>query len=170
MKPLSASTKVGVVVVGYLLAAGVGLLAVWLRRYLTDPVDALASSGMHAWGDLMMFVEVFCIIGLVPTTLALLWLRAVPRFWRGLAFVAVAISLSGPAWLALASVVAPQSFWSVAAPLRVMAMPVGGGLWFVGGVFAPGKRERWILWGAALIEATGFAVTVLVKIVLPLAR
>lgn len=170
MQPLAPSTRIGVVVVGYFLAAAVAFLAVLLRQHFMDPADALASSGMHAWGDVMMFVEVFCIVGLVPTTLALFWLRAVPRFWRGLAFVAVVVALTGPAWLALAAVSAPQSLWAIAAPLRVMAMPVGGGFWFVSGVFAPAKRERWLLWGAALIEATGFVVTVLVKIVVPLAR
>lgn len=170
MKPLAPSTKVGVVIAGYLLSAAVALLAVLLKQYLADPADAQASGGMHAWGDLMLFVEVFCIVGLVPTTIALFWLRAVERFWRALTVTAVAVALTGPVWLVLASVGAPQSFWAVAAPLRVMAMPVCGGFWFVGGVFAPGTRTRWILWGAALIEATGFVVTVLVKIVLPLAR
>lgn len=170
MKPLTSPAKAGVVIVGYLLAASVAVLAVVLRQYFTDPADAQASSGMHAWGDLMLFVEVFCIVGLVPTTIGLFWLRAVRPFWRVLTFVGVGVAFTGPAWLAVAAVASPPSFWITAAPLRVMAMPVLGGFWFAGGVFAPEKRERWMLWGAALIEATGFAVTVLVKIVLPLAR
>jgi len=170
MKPLAPATKASVVIVGYVAAAAIAVLAVLLRQYFEDPVDAQASSGMYAWGDLMMAVEVFCIVGLVPTTLALFWLRAVPGFWRALVLVAVVVSLTGPAWLALASAGAPQSIWALTAPLRVMAMPFGGGFWFVSGVFAPAQRERWMLWGAALIEGTGFAVTVLVKIVLPLAR
>lgn len=96
--------RVGVVLAGYAAA----ILAAWgattLRAALTRGPDAQASAGMFAFGDALLFFGVLLLLALVPTVLALRWLRPVPWFWGGLALLALALAASdvvAAAWLEL---------------------------------------------------------------------
>lgn len=170
MQPLRPRAKCGVVFAGVAIALVAAWSAIAIRqRFASGPAEQ-ASSGMQAFGDLLLGGGVFCLVGVVPLVLALNWLRPVARFWRALAVVALAVAATGPLLLALTFVLPPAAAWTIAVPLRVIVMPALGALWFTSGTFAPEQRERWLLWGAALIEVTGFVTTVLVKVVLPLAR
>jgi len=71
---MSRTAKLGIVIGGYvtawLLASGV----VYVYQLLTDNAVTQASSGMYAFGDLLLFVGMFGILALFPTGLALYFL------------------------------------------------------------------------------------------------
>ena len=77
--------KVALVVTGYVVAVLVaaGVVAVYVA--LTDSPDRQASSGMYAFGDSLLFLAVFGVVGAVPTGAALFYLRSCRRFWPALA-------------------------------------------------------------------------------------
>ena len=54
-----ASASFGVVATGYALAFATACGVLWIWVELTDTPDRVLSSGMHAFGDLMLFVTVF---------------------------------------------------------------------------------------------------------------
>jgi hypothetical protein len=66
--------KIGVVVAGYCASVLIAVAAVALRiKFLSGP-DEEASSGMHAFGDALLFVTVFSVCALVPSGAALFFL------------------------------------------------------------------------------------------------
>jgi len=71
MKPV---LKVAIVAGGYLVAFLMACAAVALHAALTENTSAQASGGMAAFGDLVLFVAVFCAAALVPTGVALFFL------------------------------------------------------------------------------------------------
>lgn len=73
----------GAVVIGGYVAAfafAVAVTATWVAA--TDGPDAQASSGMHAFGDGMLFLAAFGVAALVPTGAALHFLRSSRGFWN----------------------------------------------------------------------------------------
>jgi len=64
-----------------ILAGAVSWIAVAIRQHFTSGPDALASSGMYAFGDLVIGLAVFSVAALVPVALGLYWLRPVAGFW-----------------------------------------------------------------------------------------
>jgi hypothetical protein len=59
--------KLVVVAGGYVAAVVIALVTVWVRNLSIDPAVALASSGMYAFGDALLFVGVFGLLSLIPT-------------------------------------------------------------------------------------------------------
>lgn len=155
---------------GFGLALAAAWVAVEVRQRLTSGPDAQASAGMYAFGDFLLGCAVFCVVGIVPLAAALYWLRPVAVFWRSFSYASVVVALTGPLLLGVIWLSPPGSGLAMLGPLRVLAMPVCGALWFTSGTFAPEKMTRRLLWGAAALEFAGFGATVLAKIVLPLAR
>jgi hypothetical protein len=76
---MKALVKSGVVVAGYVAAVLAASAAVAVRIANTSGPDAQASAGMYALGDSLLFVAVFSAVALVPTGLALWFLR--PYRW-----------------------------------------------------------------------------------------
>jgi hypothetical protein len=66
--------KLGLVIGGYVAACLVASGAVYLNDLLMDPAVLQASSGMSAFGDLILFVGVFGVLALFPTGLLLYFL------------------------------------------------------------------------------------------------
>ena len=66
--------KLGLVTGGYLVACLLASGSVYVYQLLTDNAVAQASSGMYAFGDLLLFLGVFGILALFPTWLALYFL------------------------------------------------------------------------------------------------
>ena len=66
--------KLGLVTGGYLVACILASGSVYVYQLLTDNAVAQASSGMYAFGDLLLFIGVFGILALFPTGLALYFL------------------------------------------------------------------------------------------------
>jgi hypothetical protein len=66
--------KLGLVIGGYVAACLLASGVVYVYQLLTDNAVAQASSGMYAFGDLLLFLGVFGVLALFPTGLALYFL------------------------------------------------------------------------------------------------
>ena len=77
---------------GYVAAVAAASVLVYIRQLLTSGPAAQAASGMYAGGDFMLFVASFTILALVPTALALYFLRPYEKIWLALSVVALAIA------------------------------------------------------------------------------
>ncbi|HWA28294.1 MAG TPA: hypothetical protein VG734_21780 [Lacunisphaera sp.] len=165
---LRPTTKVGIVV-GGLLAAFLGAcLAVWIREKLTNGPDAQASSGMYAFGDLLLGLAIFGTLALIPFGLGLYWMRAVPRFWSLLAGASVLYLLTGAAALVVSGPLRPAAGdWALLADARLGLMAPGSLTLAVCGLFAPAGPPRWILIIGGLIEGGIIASLLVVKFILP---
>jgi hypothetical protein len=74
MSKMSKLAKFGLVFGGYVAACLVAVGAVYINGLFMDPAILQASSGMSAFGDLILFVGVFGVLALFPTGLALYFL------------------------------------------------------------------------------------------------
>lgn len=150
---------------GYGAALALAVAVTGLHMATESPADA--SSGMMAFGDALLFLGTFGLAALVPTGAALWALRDRPRFWdvsAGLALVVAATGLAAlAAYLAARGVSAsPVALvWGGFAVLRVLAAPFLAGLFFMAGVFSPGRRARLGLLVAAGLEGLVFGVVAL---------
>ncbi len=86
--------KWGVVIAGY-AAAGLIATAAVNARYLHQSAQAQASPGMCAWGDFVLFLEVFGLGAILPTALALYFLRPIRLFWILSSIAALAFAATG---------------------------------------------------------------------------
>ena len=66
--------KLGLVIAGYVAACLIAYGAVYINDLFMDPAVLQASSGMSAFGDLILFIGVFGVLALFPTGLALYFL------------------------------------------------------------------------------------------------
>jgi hypothetical protein len=165
LRPITkASSKVLMVLGGYL--AALGIAAVVLRLYVgaTEGPDRQTYGGMFAFGDDLLFVGVAALAAIPASGAALFFLRPYPRFWRLSASAALAVAATGVA--ALVSVLAPQSLatssWAMAAPLRVLLAPVLAMAFFLGALFAPIRFARVAFLTAVAIETVVFVWVALV--------
>ena len=92
MKPIY---KFGLVALGYLAAFVIASAVTAVRIALTSGADASAYSGMLAFGDAFLWLNVFGICAAVPTAGALYFLRPYHRFWELLGFTAVVVAATG---------------------------------------------------------------------------
>ena len=74
MSKMSILSKFGLVIGGYVAACLVAYGAVYVNDLFVDPAVLQASSGMSAFGDLILFVGVFGLLVLIPTGFALYFL------------------------------------------------------------------------------------------------
>ena len=74
MSKMSRLAKLGLVLGGYVVACLAAYGAVYINDLFMDPAVLQASSGMSAFGDLILFGSVFGVLALVPTGLALYFL------------------------------------------------------------------------------------------------
>lgn len=74
MSKMSRLAKFGLVIGGYVAACLVAYGAVYVNDLFVDPAVLQASSGMSAFGDLILFVGVFGLLVLIPTGFALYFL------------------------------------------------------------------------------------------------
>jgi hypothetical protein len=155
MKP---ATKIGVVAGGYLLAAGAASTAVAVHAALVSVVDVQPSGGMSAFGDLALFVAVFTVTALVPSALALFFLRPYRRFWIVVsalgAAVAVTSILACVVFIAGTHAAAPTSlgFWAAMSVLRLLAAPLFALTFLVSALLSPYRGPRMLLFAACIIE------------------
>ncbi|HTK89617.1 MAG TPA: hypothetical protein VL948_05155 [Verrucomicrobiae bacterium] len=159
MKPMF---KVGVVVLGYVAAFVVASAVTAIRIALTSGPDAQASSGMYAFGDAFLWLNVFGICALLPTGAALYFLRSYRRVWSAVATAALTVGVTGLAAVILyalrqaeASMLAPFTMLS---PLRLLVAPLLALVFLVCALVAPRGFPRSALLSAALMEmvATGY--------------
>lgn len=71
MSKMSGLAKVGLVIGGYILACLSAIGAVYAYEWSIPTAASQASSGMYAFGDLILFVSAFGFLALFPTGLVL---------------------------------------------------------------------------------------------------
>lgn len=161
--------RIGIVIGGFVAALAGAWIAILVRQYFTSGPDALATSGMHAFGDFVLGVAVFAALALVPAALGLYWLRPVDKFWSAFAWSALLYALTGPlAVVASMSIENSTGGWTLLLSVtRIGLMPLSAMAFLMCAILAPQKRERWLLVVSAIVDAAVVAGLVLVKFVLP---
>jgi len=157
---MKALVKIGVVLGGYVAAVLAADAAVAVRVAHTSGPDAQASAGMYAFGDGLLFVAVFGALALVPTGLALWFLRPFRWFWTVLSVAALAVAataIPAGALCALERFLAiPREsvleYLAALSFLRTIVSPPLAAAFVVAGVIAPSRTSRWALLAAAGIE------------------
>ena len=122
MQGLSKATWVAL---GYAAAFGLACMAMAAHQAILDPADPQASGGMQAFGDLLLFVGVFGVASLLPTGLALYWLRQHQGFWQAISSLGLLLALTGVAAALLHAVgrhVAPHSVLGALAAFSVLRL------------------------------------------------
>ena len=159
---MNSYAKAGTVLAGY-AGAFVAALIVFDQRLRATAGDPDAQRGMHAFGDGLLFFYVFGLVALLPTALALYYLRPLRKFWNALAVGALALAATGLA-AALVVLVSHQPQFQAALTLpaifgvlRLLLTPVLGATLIVCAFFATDARARWMLGIAAAIECVAGA-------------
>jgi hypothetical protein len=155
--------KWGVVIAGYAAACLIANAAV-NARLLRMSAQAQDSPGMYAWGDLILIFEVFGLGAIIPTGLALYFLRPIQGFWIVFSIAALAFALTGLGAALIVAVTSrvadrppTQSLLSILAAiagLREMMSPAAGVTFMLATLTAPTRRIRLALLPATLIEGS----------------
>jgi len=150
--------RAGFVMAGYAVAFALATIAVALHNQTLNAAGVDTSGGMHAFGDMLLFGAVSGMVGLLPTGLALVYLRAYPRFWLVLATAGFVFAMSGMVALLLymAGRGEPQpsalAIWAAFAMLRILPAPLFAAVDFVAAVIAPHRLARLALFAATVVE------------------
>jgi hypothetical protein len=170
MDNVSRLSKVGVVLAGYAAALLVAYVVDYAANYFVTHIQKSpdASGGMAAFGDMLLFLGVFGVLALIPTALALYYLRPVVKFWSAFPAAALVVAATGPI-AALMMGRHPENPWAMLAVglfglLKVLAAPLLGVAFVIFAVIAPTRRSRLFLFAAAGIEfaVCGYALVCLV--------
>lgn len=154
--------KWAVVTAGYIAAFVIANAAVNARDLHASPQD-MASSGMYAWADMILFLKVFGLGAILPTALALYFLRPIQGFWILLSIGAVAFAVTGLAAALIVAITSPlvhdqtRSLANILAAigdLREMMSPAAGVTFLLATLTAPSRRFRLALLAATLIEGS----------------
>ena len=170
MKPL---VKVGVVAIGYMAALLVASAAVGIRVATTSGPGAQASSGMYAFGDALLFVAVFGVVGLVPTGAALFFLRPYRHFWTVLSVFGLGVAVTALTAAVLFAIgrhaaPSPLATWVEFSVLRILVAPLLALTFLVCTVLSPSRLSRLVFLAATVMEATASAYGAFVWFVPPL--
>lgn len=155
MKP---ALKIGLVAAGYVAAFLIASAAVAVRVANTSGPDALASSGMYAFGDSYLFFVVLGLAALVPTGAALYFLRPFRRLWVVLSTLSLGMALTGAAAALLYAMgrgaVAPSPLASLAgfSVLRILLAPILVPVFLIFALFSPHRSPRFALIAATVLE------------------
>ena len=74
MAKMSGLAKLGLVIGGYVVACFIASGVVYVWELFTQGPIAQASSGMYAFGDLLLYIGVFGVLAVIPTGLAVYFL------------------------------------------------------------------------------------------------
>jgi hypothetical protein len=74
MAKMSRLAKLGLVIGGYVAACLIASGVVYVWELFTQGPIAQASSGMYAFGDLLLFIGIFGVIAMIPTGVAIYFL------------------------------------------------------------------------------------------------
>jgi hypothetical protein len=159
MMTLPAAAKAGIVVGGYAVAILLAFSLVSIYINQTGGPARDASAGMYAFGDALLFIAVFGVVSIIPTGLALVFLRQSRTFWVGLSVVALVVASTSLAAVAVV-LLAPRegalstslSAWALLAVPRILVSPFLAASFGLSALIAPEARFRWYLLGAAGFE------------------
>ena len=156
MKPF---TKLALVILGYAAAFGAAMLAEHLYELRVNQPGVDTSGGMYAFGSSMQFVAVLGIASLVPTGLALYFIRGSEAAWRLLSRLALAVAVTAPMFgvffLATRNLKGyhPElGIFALVGFFRLAGTPLFALVFAVAGAMAVGRGARRLLWLAAGIE------------------
>ena len=155
---MSRSYKLVVVLAGYAAALLVACAIFYVLTRIKASQDA--NGGMQAFGDSLLFLGLLGFFALMPTALALYFLRQSAKFWPWFSVACLALATTGPV-AALMMGRPQQAPWAVLVVgffglLKVLGAPLLGVGFLICAVLSPIRRSRWVLLGAAMIE---FAVS-----------
>jgi hypothetical protein len=164
---MKASAKVGLIFAGYIVALLIAFAVVAINAGFRNAPDALASGGMFAFGDSLLFLAVFGLAAIPATCAALYFLKPFRSFWISLSAAALIVSTTGIA--ALVDYVATQSAeagsafhsWSALAVLRILVAPLFAVTFFLSAFFAPNRSPRLAFVFAAMVETVVFTTVAL---------
>ena len=71
---MSRWMKFGLLIVGYVAACLIAGGAVYVNQLFTNNATSQATAGMSAFGDLILFIVIFGVLALFPTSFALYFL------------------------------------------------------------------------------------------------
>jgi hypothetical protein len=167
---MKQSVKIGIVAGGFAAALLIAVAVVAFHIALTSGPTAQASSGMYAFGDLVLFVAVFCVVSLAPTAAALFFLRSRRRFWTVLSVSGCAIAVTGLVAVGLFAtgrneVASPLATWAGYSILRILAAPLLAFVFMLCAIMTPERLPRLALLVATLMEAAVSAYAVFVWVV-----
>jgi hypothetical protein len=160
--------KISLVLSGYAIAFGIATVVVAMRVAATSGPAWQAYSGMLAFGDSGIFLAIFGLAAIPPTTAALVFLRSYHSFWRIASLVAACIAATG-----IASVIAYFMFrtdnvgsisstLAMLSPLRILLAPLFAGFFLLTSILAPVRSYRRVLLSAAIVELVVFTTVALV--------
>ena len=133
---MSRWAKVGLVIAGYVAAIVAGVVAGWLYDVRVSALPYDTSGGMYAGGQILQSLAAFLGVSLVPTLLALWFMRRNKGFWNAVAVASLAFA--GVGLLAVLTPLAVHSGTTHTALMFVellgLSQLLGVPLWFV--VFA----------------------------------
>lgn len=161
------------VIGGYAAALCIASAAVYVHQLHTQDAQAHASSGMYAFGDLLLFIAMFSALALLPTGLALYFLRPFEKFWTVLSVASLAVAVTGLCAafvIVLSPAQPPESFWNILAVigvLRVLLAPPLATVFALSAWVAPNRRSRRLLLAATVIEGSVGAYAFIVWFVWP---
>jgi hypothetical protein len=144
-------TKTGVVLAGYAGALLVTCVAFYIYVLLRKDAGQ-TSGGMQAFGDALLFVGVFCVLALIPTALALYFLRPFEKFWSVFSIASLALAATGPVAAVLIGRLHQFLIIGFVGLLKILGAPMLGLSFGVCAVIAPSGRSRSRLVAAAVIE------------------
>ena len=150
--------KVGFVVSGYVAAFLIASAVTAVRIALTSGPDAQAYSGMSAFGDAFLWLNVFGMCALVPTVAALYFLRPYRRFWELIGFTALVGAVTGVMSAVLfyfgraAEEIELLGAWAQLSPLRMLVAPLLALIFLGCALVAPHGFPRVAFLSAALME------------------
>ena len=137
---------------GYAVALGVAIAVVVLRT-LTVGAEARASSGMVAFGETILFGGVFGLLAVVPTALALYFLRGYQPLWVTASRSSIALGILAIAAGVVVLWVAPAAADAHFAALILLFMaPLLAVAFALAALIAPAARFRAQLAFAAAME------------------
>jgi len=146
-----------VVITGYGAAAFIAHIAVNIR-FLHQSGWAQNSPGMYAWGDLILFLEVFGLAAILPTALALYFLRPIRIFWPVSSVAALAFAATGICATIVVALLDEQpsnslpGLLAAIGGLREMVSPAAAVAFLLATLLAPTPRPRLALLVATAIE------------------
>ena len=109
--------RLALVLAGYTLALAASAVSVALYDRGFSPADSQAMGGMIAGGEMMLGGAVFCLLSLLPTGLALWFLRGSRRFWSAFSVAGLAFAIAG-----LAAVLMPLAAGGSMAHVPVLVL------------------------------------------------
>jgi hypothetical protein len=165
---MKSSSKIIVVLAGYLLALVIAWVVVTMYVAATSGPDRQTYGAMFDFGDSILFLGVFALASLPATGAGLFFLRRYQVFWRVLAVAAVVSAVTGIVVLVdmlmsrNGTAGAVLGRWSMVSPIRVFAAPALALVTLLCGWLAPTRFTRLAFLCVAAVETIVFVWVALI--------